>query len=252
MIRNATISSIGMSVLAATAFIAAPVSAQSSFGQLSYNGSSIPFSIGTGVGNDGYYMNRTQLSGNRELLLGLKASNAGLNSSSLPNFVNSPYADGGTYLMLDSSGRYVSPSGLNPIASSWNPTRPAWGFQSSVTINGQKADASSGLSFNITLTQPGDAVSGLAYAAQAISGGNYQVSQSPGLYFANPTYPQYDIFGANASYLIGDWKIRLDVYDTSTSTLVASQQIIVNVVPAPGALALLGVAGLAGGRRRRA
>ena len=227
-------------------------SVMAEFGQLSYNGSSIPFTIGTGVGNDGYYMNRTQLSGGRELLIGLKASNAGLNSSSLPNFVNSPYTDGGTYLMLDSSGRYVSPSGLNPIPSSWNPTRPAWGFQSSVTINGQKADASSGLSFNITLTQPGDAVSGLAYAAQAISGSNYQVSQSPGLYFANPTYPQFDIFGSNASYLLGDWKIRLDVYETSTGAQVASQQIIVNVVPAPGALALLGVAGLAGGRRRRA
>lgn len=36
------------------------------------------------------------------------------------------------------------------------------------------------------------------------------------------------------------------------SSAVGPQQITVNVIPAPGALALLGVAGLIGGRRRRA
>ncbi|MSR05369.1 MAG: hypothetical protein EXS04_07245 [Phycisphaerales bacterium] len=36
------------------------------------------------------------------------------------------------------------------------------------------------------------------------------------------------------------------------SSAVDPQQITVNVIPAPGALALLGVAGLVGSRRRRA
>ena len=55
--------------------------------------------------------------------------------------------------------------------------------------------------------------------------------------------------GVNASTL-GDWKIKIEVL--SGSNILGSQEITVSAVPAPGAMALVGLVGLAGGRRRRA
>ena len=49
---------------------------------------------------------------------------------------------------------------------------------------------------------------------------------------------------------VGDWKIRISVF--SGSNMIGEQEITVTATPAPGALALLGVAGLIGARRRRA
>jgi MYXO-CTERM domain-containing protein len=49
---------------------------------------------------------------------------------------------------------------------------------------------------------------------------------------------------------VGDWKIKISTF--SGATVYSEQEITVTVTPAPGALALLGVAGLVGGRRRRA
>ena len=250
MIRNATISSIGLSVLAATAFIAAPVSATPippDFGQLNYNGSPVAYTQGTGVGNDGYYMNKSSTSAG-ELLIGVKAMNYKMNGSTLPNFQTSTDPNGGTWLNRDSSGRYVSPSGLNPIYTSWNPNAPAWALAMSVTINGVRPVAATGMMQRLTLTKPGDAIGSVVWSGVDINT-LWQINQSPGIWMGVPAVAT-DYFGANAAYLLGDWKIRLDVYDGSGD--LGSQEILVNVVPAPGALALLGVAGLAGARRRRA
>jgi hypothetical protein len=60
---------------------------------------------------------------------------------------------------------------------------------------------------------------------------------------------------AGTVYDYGNWNIKLQVFSATGdgySTLVGEQAINVLAVPAPGALALLGIAGLAGGRRRRA
>jgi MYXO-CTERM domain-containing protein len=60
---------------------------------------------------------------------------------------------------------------------------------------------------------------------------------------------------AGTVYEYGNWNIKLQVFGASGdgyTSLVGEQAINVLAVPAPGALALLGVAGLAGGRRRRA
>jgi hypothetical protein len=60
---------------------------------------------------------------------------------------------------------------------------------------------------------------------------------------------------AGTVYDYGNWNIKLQVFNVSGdgyTSLVGEQAINVLAVPAPSALALLGVAGLAGGRRRRA
>lgn len=46
----------------------------------------------------------------------------------------------------------------------------------------------------------------------------------------------------------GVWKVRINV--ASGGAFLASQEMSINVVPAPGAIALLGMVGLIGRRRR--
>jgi MYXO-CTERM domain-containing protein len=50
----------------------------------------------------------------------------------------------------------------------------------------------------------------------------------------------------------GNYTFRIDVRQGQYGTVLGSTEMTVSVVPAPGAIALLGAAGLVGGRRRRA
>jgi MYXO-CTERM domain-containing protein len=51
---------------------------------------------------------------------------------------------------------------------------------------------------------------------------------------------------------LGDYKFTIDIRQGQYGSVVGSSTMTVSVVPAPGALALLGAAGLVGGRRRKA
>ena len=260
MIRNATMSSIGLSVLAATAFIAAPVSAGNSlspFGQLQYNGTPIAMTSGTGVGNDGYYMNTTYTTytpapGNQELLIGIKAHEYANGNMPAGSSVVSSYGNsiGGSWLNINgATGAYTGIAGEAVNKASWWSAFPAnsatsWGFTWSITLNGARP-AAGAISMNMLITRPNGQVSTILSGWDVgtdFGAGNtaWQQNWNPGYLVG---------CGGQASD-IGDWKIKITAL--SGATVYGEQEITVTAIPAPGALALLGVAGLAGGRRRRA
>ena len=241
-----------MTVLAATAFIAAPVSAQSSFGQLTYGVSPstqtpIAMTSGTGVGNDGYYMNTTTGPGAQQLLIGIKAHeyrNGNMPAGS--STVSSLYG-GGSWLNIDSgTSAYTAIAGVAVNTPSWNPAAPSWGFTWSITLDGARP-AVGAISMRMLITRPDSQVVTVV-ASQDVgtdfSAGNMAWQQNWNLGYLG-VYGN----GVDANTL-GDWKIKISTF--SGSTVYGEQEITVTATPAPGALALLGVAGLVGGRRRRA
>jgi MYXO-CTERM domain-containing protein len=252
MIRNATISSIGMSVLAATAFIAAPVSAGnplSPFGQLQYNSTPIAMTSGTGVGNDGYYMNTTTGPGAKQLLIGIKAHEYRNGNMPAGSSTVSPYGNsvGGSWLNIDSgSGAYTAIAGVAVNKPSWNPDAPSWGFTWSITLDGARP-AVGAISMRMLITRPDSQVVTVV-ASQDVgtdfSAGNMAWQQNWNLGYLG-------VYGGGVdANTVGDWKIKISTF--SGATVYGEQEITVTATPAPGALALLGVAGLVGGRRRRA
>ena len=252
MIRNATISSIGMSVLAATAFIAAPVSAQSSssFGQLTYGGNPIAMTSGTGVGNDGYRMNTSTGPGTAQLLIGIKAHEYLNGNNPAGSSTVSSLSGGGSWLNINgTTGAYTGNAGEAVNKASWWSAFPAnsatnWGFTWSITLDGARP-AANAISMNMLITRPNGQVSTILTGWDV--GTDFGVGNMAWQQNWNPGYLAG--CGGQASDL-GDWKIKITAF--SGATVYGEQEITVTAIPAPGALALLGVAGLAGGRRRRA
>jgi MYXO-CTERM domain-containing protein len=254
MIRNATISSIGMSVLAATAFIAAPVSAGnplSPFGQLQYNSTPIAMTSGTGVGNDGYYMNTTTGPGAKQLLIGIKAHEyRNGNNPAGTSTVSSLYGGGSWLNVNGTTGAYTGIAGVSTVdVPSWWAGLPAnsamkWGFTWSITLDGLRP-AVGAISMSMLITRPNGQVSTVVTSQDVgtdFSAGNMAWQQNWNVgYLAGCSGQANDI---------GDWKIKISTFSGSTN--YGEQEITVTATPAPGALALLGVAGLVGGRRRRA
>ena len=253
MIRNATISSIGLSVLAAAAFIAAPVSAGNSlspFGQLRYNSTPIAMTSGTGVGNDGYYMNTTAGPGAQQLLIGIKAHEYRNGNNPAGSSTVSSLYGGGSWLNVNgTTGAYTGFAGVAVDKPSWWATLPAnsatsWGFTWSITLDGARP-AVGAISMSMLITRPNGQVSTVVTSQDVgtdFSAGNMAWQQNWNVGYLTGCSGQ-----AND---IGDWKIKISTF--SGSTVYGEQEITVTATPAPGALALLGVAGLAGGRRRRA
>ena len=254
MIRNATISSIGLSVFAATAFIAAPVSATptppaSTFGQLSYNGTPIAMTSGTGVGNDGYYMKNTAGPSSTQLLIGIKAHEYRNGNMPAGSTTVSSYGDsvGGSWLNIDgTTGAYTAIAGVAANKPSWNPNAPSWGFTWSITLDGARP-AVGAISMRMLITRPDSQV--VTVVASQDVGTNFGPTDMAWQQNWNLGY--LGVFGGGVdANTLGDWKIKISTF--SGATVYGEQEITVTATPAPGALALLGVAGLVGGRRRRA
>ena len=216
------------------------------FGQLSFLGTPIPMTAGTGVGNDGYYFSQSS-SPQGTLLVGIKAHEyrngnnpAGTSTvSSLPN--------GGSWLNLDSQGRYTALAGVAVDKPVWNPNAPRWGFTWSITLDGARPTVGAAVA-SMTITRP-DGVP-VALFSGLDAGGNFGGDPANPIWQNNWNLGYLGVFGNGVdANTLGDWKIRIDVSFAGTS--LGSQEITVNVVPAPGALALLGVAGLSRPRRRR-
>ena len=137
--------------------------------------------------------------------------------------------------------------------SSWNPAAPSWGFTWSIAAEstGTYARPTAGhLLASMVITRP-DTVAVNVFTDLDASG-NFGGDPTNHIWQNNWNLGYLGVFGNGVdANTLGEWKIRLDLKD-SGSSLLGSQEITVNVVPAPGAVALLGAAGLGGSRRRRA
>ena len=239
-------------------FVAAPAAAASSFGQLSFGGNPIAMTAGTGVGNDGYRMNTSAGPGSSELLIGIKAHEYRNGNNPAGTSTVSLLPGGGSWLNVNgTTGAYTGIAGEAVNKASWWSAFPAnsatsWGFTWSITLNGARP-AVNAISMNMLITRPNGQVS------TVLSGWDVGTN----FYIPYTTTPSADNMAWqnnwNVGYLagcdgqasdLGDWKIKITAL--SGGTVYGEQEITVTATPAPGALALIGVAGLVGGRRRRA
>jgi MYXO-CTERM domain-containing protein len=253
MRHTTLVSTTILSCLGATAFIASPASATPvSVGQLQYNGTPIAMTSGTGVGNDGYRMNTSTGPGDpytaQQLLIGIKAHeyrNGNMPAGS--STVSSLYG-GGSWLNIDSgSGAYTAIAGVAANKPSWNPNAPSWGFTWSITLDGARP-AVGAISMRMLITRPDSQVVTVV-ASQDVgtdfSAGNMAWQQNWNLGYLG-------VYGGGVdANTVGDWKIKITAF--SGETTYGQQEITVtaNAIPAPGAAALIGLAGLVVGRRRR-
>ena len=242
--------------------------ASADFGVLNYNGTpggNIPFTVGNAaaIGNDGYtFSNHT--SGASQVTIGLKAiawQGANFNLDSQANGGDITYSTvtaGGSWLNRDGAGTYLAATGAatqtrngsGDIVAYTGATRSRWAFVWNASQNGLRPDA--GL-FNLRMTIIGPAAGVFSYDIGDLNG-NFGGASDPR--WQNAWNAGFSFLSsAGTVYEYGNWNIKLQVFSASGdgyTSLVGEQAINVLAVPAPGALALLSIAGLAGGRRRRA
>ncbi len=217
--------------------------ASTSFGQLSYNGSPIALTVGTGIGNDGFFMNTSQQSFG-ELTIGLKAHEYYSNNNPAGASTQSSLAGGGSWLDIDANGAYTGYAGVAQYHPAWNPNAPRWAFTWSVSAQGARPTV--GLaSMSMVITRPDNVEVNVVPSfdiGAALSNGEPIWQNSWNLGYLG-------VFGNGVdATTVGAWKVRISVFDSVGS--LGSQEITINVIPAPGAVALIGLAGLVGRRRR--
>ena len=254
LIVTAGVISVGMMAAAASA----------DFGVLDYNGSTaggnIPFTVGNAaaIGNDGYtFSNHT--SGASVVTIGLKAiAWQGANFDLTNDITYSSVAAGGSWLNRDGAGTYLAATGAatqtrdgsGNIVAYTGGLRSRWSFVWNASQDGLRPAAGQ---FNLRMIVDGPAASALSMDLGDLNG-NFNGANDPR--WQNAWNSGFSFLSsAGTVYEYGNWNIKLQVFSASGdgyTTLVGEQAINVLAVPAPGALALLGVAGLAGGRRRRA
>jgi hypothetical protein len=256
---------ISAGMLAAVAS-ATPIPPASSFGVLNNNGipgGNIPFTVGNAaaIGNDGFTFSNHN-SGASVVTIGLKAiawQGANFNLDSQANggdITYSTVAAGGSWLNRDGAGTYLAATGAatqtrdgsGNIVAYTGATRSRWSFVWNASQDGLRPAAGQ---FNLRMIVDGPAAGSLSMDLGDLNG-NFSTASDPVWQNAwNSGFSFLNSAGSVNDY--GNWNIKLQVFATGGyTTLVGEQDINVLAVPAPGALALLGVAGLAGSRRRRA
>ena len=238
-----------LSCLCATAFIAAPASATPvGVGQLQYNGTPIAMTSGTGVGNDGYYMNTSTGPSSAQLLIGIKAHEYRNGNMPAGSSTVSTLSGGGSWLNVNgTTGAYSALAGVAVSKPSWNPNAPSWGFTWSITLDGLRP-AVGAISMNMEITRPDLQV--VTVVASQDVGTNFAGTDMAWQQNWNLGY--LGVFGGGVdANTVGDWKIKIRTF--SGETTYGQQEITVtaNAIPAPGAAALVGLAGAFMGRRRR-
>jgi hypothetical protein len=230
-----------------------------SFGTLSYpsgaGSTPIPWQLNSINNNSGFIYTNTNVGGSW-LTIGLRASNYfGLNEAPV-------YADTGSNTFLVEPG-VTNPYPTTPVPGSFQSTAARWGFQWSVSMNGDRSNAAlTGLFWNMRIDSP-------------TAGSNWGRNDGPMVdlgtdtqsYSINGWSPSFDFLQLSSAATppvfvpglwnglafnpntIGNYTFTLQVRNTSGTVLGSTVMTV--MVPAPGAVALLGTAGLVGSRRRR-
>ncbi len=250
LIVTAGVISVGMMAAAASA----------DFGVLDYNGSTaggnIPFTVGNAaaIGNDGYtFSNHT--SGASVVTIGLKAiAWQGANFDLTNDITYSSVAAGGSWLNRDGAGTYLAATGAatqtrdggGNIVAYTGDLRSRWSFVWNASQDGLRPAAGQ---FNLRMIVDGPAASALSMDLGDLNG-NFSTASDPK--WQNAWNSGFSFLSsAGTVYDYGNWNIKLQVFAAGGyTTLVGEQDINVLAVPAPGALALLGIAGFSSRRRR--
>jgi len=242
------------------------------FGNLSY-----PANGGTQIGwtwpgsgqsdNSNFVFTNTNIgSGGTDswLTIGLRANAYHGEPNAIPTYVgnNTFQVDAGSSLWAPASGAVTTPPEYA--------NAPRWGFSWSISVNGSRDALSlNGLYWSMRIVGPngtgnwgtlssGAAVDAnaalnawqLGYSYFALSSGSTPINpQNPGQGFLPSGLWDGLNFNPNT---VGDYQFTIAARDgaSATATIVGSTTMTVSVVPAPGCIALVGLAGLTGRRRR--
>ena len=265
------ISSLLMTGAVASVAVASPAMAQSqSFGTLSYPSSGggsieIPYLWSDNVNDNTNFLYTNQTVNGKSLTVGLRASPYYTGDNGLPSYVgsNTFQVQAGTTVPVANAGQY------------FDPNAPRWGFNWSISMDGDRSDSAlSNLWWSMRITGPnssgGTGNWGTQLGGMVNLGGG--ATGSPATNYSKASWQLgYNFFplssqntpGVNQNGLWdglqfnpnvqGNYQFTIDIRQGQTpyGTVVGSTTMTVSVIPAPGALALLGAAGLFGARRRR-
>jgi MYXO-CTERM domain-containing protein len=187
------------------------------------------------------------------LTIGLRAHAYYGAPNAIPSYIgNSTFeVDAGSSLWAPAAGDPVPPAYANA---------PRWGFSWNISVDGSRsASALSGLYWSMRIVGPGSTGNWGTLAAGGAIGPNdalnaWQLGYS---YFAvnsanTPgvsTPSLWDGLNFNPNTL-GNYQFEIAVRKSQYGPIVGSTAMTVSVVPAPGAIAVLGLAGLSVRRRR--
>jgi MYXO-CTERM domain-containing protein len=240
-----------------------------SFGTLSYptNGGtqiSWVWPIGGGSDNTNFVFTNTNIgSGGTDkwLTIGLRANAYYGAPNAIPTYVgnNTFEADAGASLWAPAPG--------DPVPAAYA-NAPRWGFSWNISVNGSRdASALTGLYWSMRIVGPGSSGNWGTTASSGPIGANDALNAwqlgfnffplSSGATPINPASPSGPFYPANLwdglnfnRNTLGDYQFEIAVRGGQTGTILGSTSMTVSVVPAPGAIALLGLAGLSVRRRR--
>lgn len=263
MKSSTLISSVAIA-LSVTSFASA---ALGTYGTLNDGTNDVAFNVGTGIGNNDFWYNNFNIGTTEKpsaLTLGMKTIGYyGQN----PNPV---YKGDGTWEAQ--AGKNVGPRGSGP-ANTNSANDPTWNFIWSVTVDGAQPTENDNLYWSMRITGPNGNWGTTAFGLAALSGNfpgtptgvsnpvyqnawvcSFDFLQAPSDSFGLPAGTWSGLgFDPNA---VGRYTFDLSVFrrtqvgNNSVDLQLSTLTMNVDVVPAPGAVALVGLAGLVGRRRR--
>ena len=264
------ISSLLMTGAVAAVAVASSAMAQSqSFGTLSYPSSGggtteIPYLWSDNSNDNTNFLYTNQTVNGKSLTVGLRASPYYTGDNGLPSYVgnNTFEVQAGTTVPVANAGNLFDPNG------------PRWGFNWSISMDGDRSNgALTNLWWSMRITGPNSSGGTGNWGTQ--SGGMVNLGGgpvgSPATNYSKASWQLgYNFFPLSSQNTPGvgqpglwdglqfnpntqgNYQFTIDIRQGQFGAVVGSTTMTVSVIPAPGALALLGAAGLAGGRRRRA